>query len=259
MAAKRALATPGERLLEAFPRPMGVSQYRLANEIGVPSTQISEIVAGGRVGGQHHPVRRRTMELTADHVDRKDLLEAISELTGRAEALVEGHTPEQLLWKPTPRAWSIAQCLDHMTVSLRLYLPPFDKALAAGGPRGEGPFRPGVVARLWIRLIQPEGPRLPTPPSMRPRSHGAGSVQPTSLDPERLLAEFREARDRLAELIRSSEGLDLARIRMRSPVIPILRFHVAAWFLTCVQHDRRHMAQAERVAARLAGGSGPAV
>ena len=195
------------------------------------------------------------MELTADHVDRMELLEAIAALTGRAEALVQGHTAEQFLWKPTPGAWSIAQCLDHMTVSLRLYLPRFEKALAAGGPRDEGPFRPGVVARLWIRLIQPEGPRLPTPPSMRPRSHETGSVQPTPLDPERLLVEFREARGRLAELIRSSEGLDLARIQMRSPVIPILRFHVAAWFLTCVQHDLRHMAQAERVAARLAEGS----
>lgn len=40
--------TPGELLLEEFLRPMGISQYRLAKEIGVPAQRISEIVAGTR-------------------------------------------------------------------------------------------------------------------------------------------------------------------------------------------------------------------
>jgi addiction module HigA family antidote len=40
--------TPGEILLEEFLTPMGISQYRLAKEIGVPPQRISEIVAGRR-------------------------------------------------------------------------------------------------------------------------------------------------------------------------------------------------------------------
>ena len=40
--------TPGEILLEDFLKPMGISQYRLAKEIGVPAQRISEIVAGKR-------------------------------------------------------------------------------------------------------------------------------------------------------------------------------------------------------------------
>ena len=40
--------TPGELLLEEFLKPMGISQYRLANEIGVPPQRIGEIVAGKR-------------------------------------------------------------------------------------------------------------------------------------------------------------------------------------------------------------------
>ena len=41
--------TPGELLLEEFLKPMGISQYRLAKEIGVPAQRIGEIVAGKRV------------------------------------------------------------------------------------------------------------------------------------------------------------------------------------------------------------------
>jgi antitoxin HigA-1 len=39
---------PGEILLEEFLKPMGLTQYRLAKEIGVPQRRIGEIVAGKR-------------------------------------------------------------------------------------------------------------------------------------------------------------------------------------------------------------------
>lgn len=40
--------TPGEILAEDFLKPMGISQYRLARDIGVPPRRINEIVKGQR-------------------------------------------------------------------------------------------------------------------------------------------------------------------------------------------------------------------
>ena len=40
--------SPGEMLEEEFLKPLGLSKYRLAKEIGVPPGRISEIVAGRR-------------------------------------------------------------------------------------------------------------------------------------------------------------------------------------------------------------------
>jgi addiction module HigA family antidote len=40
--------TPGELLREEFLIPMGLTQYRLAKEIGVPAQRIGDIVAGKR-------------------------------------------------------------------------------------------------------------------------------------------------------------------------------------------------------------------
>lgn len=39
---------PGEILLEEFLQPLGLSQYRLAKDIGVPPRRINEIVQGKR-------------------------------------------------------------------------------------------------------------------------------------------------------------------------------------------------------------------
>lgn len=40
--------TPGEILEEDFLKPMGITQYRLAKDIGVPPRRINEIVKGKR-------------------------------------------------------------------------------------------------------------------------------------------------------------------------------------------------------------------
>ena len=40
--------SPGEMLEEAFLKPVGLSKYRLAKDIGVPAQRIGEIVAGRR-------------------------------------------------------------------------------------------------------------------------------------------------------------------------------------------------------------------
>ena len=46
--AKLAVVSPGEMLAEEFLKPHGMSNYRLAKEIGVPPQRIGEIIAGRR-------------------------------------------------------------------------------------------------------------------------------------------------------------------------------------------------------------------
>ena len=46
--AKLTPVSPGEMLLEEFLKPMELTQYRLAKEIGVSQRRIGEIVAGKR-------------------------------------------------------------------------------------------------------------------------------------------------------------------------------------------------------------------
>ena len=40
--------TPGELLKEEFLEPMGITQYRLAKETGIPAQRIGQIVLGNR-------------------------------------------------------------------------------------------------------------------------------------------------------------------------------------------------------------------
>ncbi|MBI4754610.1 MAG: HigA family addiction module antidote protein [Betaproteobacteria bacterium] len=48
MSTKLKPVSPGEMLAEEFLKPLGMSNYRLAKEIGVPTQRIGEILAGRR-------------------------------------------------------------------------------------------------------------------------------------------------------------------------------------------------------------------
>ena len=48
MSRKLKPVSPGEMLAEEFLKPLGMSNYRLAKEIGVPAQRIGDIVAGKR-------------------------------------------------------------------------------------------------------------------------------------------------------------------------------------------------------------------
>lgn len=48
MSAQLAPVTPGELLKEEFLVPMGITQYRLAKETGIPTQRIGQIVLGRR-------------------------------------------------------------------------------------------------------------------------------------------------------------------------------------------------------------------
>ena len=76
---------PGEVLLEDFMKPMGLSQYRLAQDISVPALRISQIVHGKRAVTADTALRLARYFGTSAHVWMR--LQARYDLE-RAEALL---------------------------------------------------------------------------------------------------------------------------------------------------------------------------
>lgn len=85
---------PGEVLLEEFLKPMGISQYRLAHDIGVPPKRINEIVHGRRAITADTALRlARFFDMEAafwmNLQSRYELEAARSDLNGRLEKEVQ--------------------------------------------------------------------------------------------------------------------------------------------------------------------------
>jgi hypothetical protein len=161
----------------------------------------------------------------------------------RARQLFDGLTEVQLNWKPASDQWSIAQCLDHLTVTSHQFEPYLTTALARGQkkwPVGAAPaYRPSFIGGWLIKQVDPEtGRNLPAPRVFRPAE--SSTIQGA-------LESFIKQQQRFLEFVRRSAGIDYNKTRLRSPVTPLMRYSLADAFVVTVVHGRRHLAQAQRV------------
>lgn len=86
--------TPGEILAEEFLRPMSITQYRLAKDIGVPPRRINEIVKGRRAISADTALRlgryfRMSPEFWLNLQSHHDLEQEEERLAGRLEKEVK--------------------------------------------------------------------------------------------------------------------------------------------------------------------------
>jgi hypothetical protein len=150
----------------------------------------------------------------------------------------------QFHWQPMGgRAWSVALCLDHLTLAARTYVTAMtaavDKALVRGAPPRHDPLSPGWFARWFIREMEPPPRRrLKAPTKIVPAATGSKDEIVS-----RFIDSQRDLRRRLAEW----DDLDLNRIRFKNPFVPILYYQVGAGFLILAAHNRRHLLQARNV------------
>lgn len=181
------------------------------------------------------------------YVGSSDLLETIvaetEKVNNQARKVVEGLTETQLNWRPSPEQWSIAQCLDHLTVTGKAWAPILTTAIARGHQKWPistpTPYRPTMIGGWLIKQVTPEAARkLPAPRVFKPS-------ESSSID--KSFDNFLLAQKTFLDFVNSARGCDYNKSRLRSPVTPLIRYSLADAFVVSVVHSQRHLAQARRV------------
>ena len=161
-------------------------------------------------------------------------------LSADADALTAPLSDEQFMWRPGQDSWSIAECLDHLNATARVYLPALDEGIADAirqGVYGEGPFKYNWLGRLSVRFSD-----------VRVRFKAPEDMQPApGRSRHEILAAFRAYQVQYIDRLRQANGVDLARARVRVPVTSWFRIPLGSGFAVMVAHSRRHLAQARRV------------
>jgi uncharacterized damage-inducible protein DinB len=172
----------------------------------------------------------------------KALDDASCAVQADALALIANLTETQAAWRPHPAAWSIAECLDHLSLTNRLYVRAMQPA--ADAARRENKLRrrpalPGYFGAWFVRSLEPPAKlKTKSPQSIKPRT------APTLADASAaFLASHAEAQD----FLRANADLDLAAIRFPNPFVKALRFTLATGLHVIPAHERRHLHQARIV------------
>lgn len=178
--------------------------------------------------------------------DRVELMAELSRLAFEASSLAAPLDEAQFNWQPDGHAWSVGQCLDHLTRANRVYLEALEEAvrpaLAAGGGASP-PLQPGRLGRWFLSSLEPPA---------RVKFRAPAKIVPPSRCPKpATLVAFAGEQQRAIELVRDSARIDCNAVRFRNPLAYGLRtFNVATGLLVIAAHERRHLEQARKVAAR---------
>jgi hypothetical protein len=162
-----------------------------------------------------------------------------------ATELTSGLTYAQFNWKPSPKEWSIEECLGHLVLTgnfMLKNLEPAVEAAKAAGIAGTGPFPLSGFDKFALKHTEPPIKRKASAPKFLRPLHD----QPITA----VLPSFLHLQDQLMLWIERSEGLNAARIKVKTP-IPLLKFSLAGAFAQTASHERRHIQQAWRVRKSL--------
>jgi hypothetical protein len=175
--------------------------------------------------------------------DLADVLLQLAAAESQAEALIRDLDDERINWRPGAGVWSIAECVDHLSATSRVYLAAMREAAAAArrrGSRRRGPIAPGPPSRWFIRTLEP-------PPRQRLRAPAKIRPAPAARGREAVGGEFALQQAQVRDLLHEVADLDLNRARFLNPFVPLLHFSLGTGFLVIATHQRRHLWQAGRV------------
>ncbi len=148
-------------------------------------------------------------------------------------------------WKPAPGEWSVAQCLDHLTLSNRAYFPEFERVIRgepSPNPWTRAPLLPVFFGWMLKKALAPDS-------TMKTKTFK--TIEPsTSQIPLSIITDFAATQQQLAALMRATTSLDRAKIRITSPVVSqVITYSLQDCCQILVSHERLHLNQAQRVMA----------
>ncbi len=177
-----------------------------------------------------------------------DYLRQFEDAIESAQHVVEGLSREQLEWNESPDRWSIAECLSHLNVTADQYYPAIDRSMRRARERGllgKGPFRHGFLMNRFISMLEPPPRRsFKAPQNFKPRTKNLANE----------VGIFFAHQDAIMKRVRQADGLDLASVRLVSPVSRFLRMSLGQCFALLATHQRRHLWQSARVKEALKRG-----
>ena len=180
-----------------------------------------------------------------------ELVDSLESAQGRLRRLSDRIPAVTWTRKPAPQSWSAADCVEHLNITSRAYLPRLRHALAEARQLhapAVTKYRKDALGRAFAFMVGPRKlfaklrlPRVKTLKDFVPR----GGKSRTEL-----LSEFVRLQGDLLATLRSADGLPIDRVKVVSPFGERVAYNAYSALVIIANHQHRHIDQAEAAAER---------
>ena len=176
------------------------------------------------------------------------LVASLESAQGKLRSLADKVSDNNWSKKPEPQRWSAADCVEHLNMTSRAYVPLLREAVNRARLMNAPPtdsYHTDFAGRVMAFM-------------MRPLKHigkfKIGKVKTTGpftprggQSREQLLSDFVRLQSELISLIRSADGLPIDQVKVQSP-FGRMRYNAYSALEIVAQHEHRHLQQAEEAA-----------
>lgn len=174
------------------------------------------------------------------------VVNSLEDAQGRLRRLSDKVSEESWSRHPAPNGWSAADCVEHLNITSRAYVPLLRDANTEARVLNAEPqthYKLDAIGWFMTMMIGPMRHigkfrlvKIKTTPPFVPRGGQSRS---------QLLSEFVRLQADLITLIRSADGLPLDRVKIVSPFGGRMKYNAYSAIVIVARHQHRHIDQAE--------------
>jgi hypothetical protein len=175
-----------------------------------------------------------------------DIVESLESAQSRLRLLTDALPESDWSRKPAANRWSAAECVEHLNLTSRAYIPLLRDAVASAGEVRRAPsnhYRHDALGWFLSKMFGPvwhlgkfKVARVRTTPAF---------VPDVARSRTEILSNFVRLQTELISLVRLADGLPIDEVKLVSPFGGRMRYSAYSALVIVSRHEHRHLEQAE--------------
>lgn len=148
--------------------------------------------------------------------------------------------PEEVLkWRYANGSWSVLECIEHLNLYGKYYLPQIKKHIEATTTQPENTIRKGWLGNYFAQSMLPGN-------HMKPMKTFKSKNPINQQLSKSTLHEFIAQQALMLELLEASKRISLNKVKIPTSISVLIRLKLGDTFQFLINHQLRHFNQLER-------------
>jgi len=174
------------------------------------------------------------------------LIRQLRALTQTAQAQAkefQSYSIEQLNYKSSPTDWSVLECMEHLCLYGKFYLPEIGDSIKKGTHIEEVQFKSGFIGNYFVNMIKATNAK---------KIKATKPMDPTGSELDlSTLNEFLRQLEWLDALLVEAQNVDLTKVKTAISLTRFIKLRLGDTLRFVVHHNDRHLLQAKRIDLKL--------
>ena len=142
--------------------------------------------------------------------------------------------------KTDESSWSILECIEHLNLYGKYYLPEIENQMIATVYPSQPIFKSGVLGNYFSNLMLPKEKvkKMKTPKDKNPLGSQLG---------KEVIDTFIQQQQQTLKLLDQARGVDLSKTKTSISISKLIKLRLGDTFRFVINHNTRHLAQARRL------------